>query len=110
MPSTGPMPIDSDAGCAGPANQPRPTSRPRLAPHVRLTFDPARERHVLLTPEAVTVLNGTGATILGLCDGKRTVTEIVAELHGLYDRMDDDEVRLFLADLAAKGRVEIDHG
>lgn len=105
MPSTGPMPIDSDAGRAGPANQPRPISRPRLAPHARLTFDPARERHVLLTPEAVTVLNGTGATILGLCDGKRTVTEIVAKLHGLYDRVDGDEVRLFLTGLAAKGCV-----
>ena len=39
--------------------------RPRLAPHVRLTFDPARQRHVLLTPEVVSVLNGTGATIVG---------------------------------------------
>ena len=35
--------------------------RPRLAPHVRLTYDRARGRHVLLTPETVTVLNGTGA-------------------------------------------------
>jgi pyrroloquinoline quinone biosynthesis protein D len=98
MPSTGPMQIDSDA------------DRPRLAPHVRLTFDPARERHVLLTPETVTVLNGTGATILGLCDGNRTVTEIVAELHGLYDRVNDDEVRRFLAALTAKRCVEVSHG
>jgi pyrroloquinoline quinone biosynthesis protein D len=110
MPSTGTMQIDSDADGAGPANQPRPTSRPRLAPHVRLTFDPARERHVLLTPETVIVLNGTGATILGLCDGKRTVAEIVAELHELYDRVDDAEVRLFLAGLAAKRCVQVSHG
>jgi pyrroloquinoline quinone biosynthesis protein D len=98
MPSTGPMQIDSDLG------------RPRLAPHVRLTFDPARERHVLLTPEAVTVLNATGAAILGLCDGQRAVTEIVAELHGRYDRVDDAEVRRFLAGLAARGCVEAGHG
>jgi pyrroloquinoline quinone biosynthesis protein D len=104
------MQIDSDAGSVGPANQPRPTSRPRLAPHVRLTFDPARERHVLLTPEAVTVLNATGAAILGLCNGQRTVTEIVAELRRRYERVDDDEVRLFLASLAANGRVEVGHG
>lgn len=110
MPSTEPMQIDSDAGCAGPTNQPRPTSRPRLAPHVRLRFDPAREQHVLLTPEAVTVLNGTGATILGLCDGKRTTTEIVAQLRGLYDRVDDDEVRRFLTGLASQGYVEVGHG
>jgi pyrroloquinoline quinone biosynthesis protein D len=104
------MQIGSDARSVSPANQPRPTSRPRLAPHVRLTFDPARERHVLLTPEAVTVLNSTGATILGLCDGQRTVTELVAELHRRYDRVDDDEVRLFLAGLAAKGCVEVGRG
>lgn len=98
MPSTGPMPIDSD------------TDRPRLAPHVRLTFDPSREQHVLLTPEKVTVLNGTGATIVGLCDGQRTVTEIVAELRGQYDRVDGDEVRSFLARLVVQRCVEMRHG
>jgi len=41
---------DSDAGPVGPANQPRPTSRPRLAPHVRLKFGPARQQHVLPLP------------------------------------------------------------
>ena len=51
---------------------------------------------MLLTPETVTVLNGTGAAILGLCDGQRTVAEIVAELRGRYDRVADDEVRHFL--------------
>ncbi len=76
--------------------------RPRLARSVRLRFDPARERHVLLTPEAVTVLNGTGAAVLELCDGRRTVTEIMAELRGRYDRVDDDEVRAFVDRLAAR--------
>lgn len=98
MPLSGPMRIDSDA------------DRPRLAAHVRLTFDPAREQHVLLTPEAVSLLNGTGATILGLCDGQRTVAEIVAELHGRYDHVAGDEVRHFLARLVAKRCVEVSHG
>ena len=70
--------------------------RPRLAPHVRLTYDRARGRHVLLTPETVTVLNGTGASILGLCDGRRTVAEIAAELRGQYDRVDEGEIGMFL--------------
>jgi pyrroloquinoline quinone biosynthesis protein D len=98
MPSTGPTQIGSGA------------DRPRLAAHVRLTFDPARERHVLLTPEAVTVLNGTGAAVLGLCDGTRTVAEIVAELHARYERVDDDEVRVFLDRLAARHCVELRRG
>jgi pyrroloquinoline quinone biosynthesis protein D len=86
------------------------TGRPRLAPHVRLTFDPARQRHVLLTPEAVSVLNGTGATILGLCDGQRTVADIVAELHGQYDHVAEDEVRHFLDRLVANRCVQVRHG
>ncbi|HEY7484135.1 MAG TPA: pyrroloquinoline quinone biosynthesis peptide chaperone PqqD [Streptosporangiaceae bacterium] len=84
--------------------------RPRLAAHIRLTFDPAREQHVLLGPEAVSVLNGTGATILGLCDGRRSVAEIVAELRGRYDGVDGAEVRDFLTHLVAKRCVEVGHG
>ncbi|MFC3574502.1 pyrroloquinoline quinone biosynthesis peptide chaperone PqqD [Streptomyces yaanensis] len=84
--------------------------RPRLAPHVRLTFDPVRERHVLLAPEAVSVLNGTGAAVLGLCDGERTVAEIVGELNGRYDHVAGDEVRLFLSRLAARRCVEVGDG
>jgi pyrroloquinoline quinone biosynthesis protein D len=86
------------------------TGRPCLAPHVRLTFDPARQRHVLLTPEAVSVLNGTGATILGLCDGQRTVADIVAELHGQYNHVAEDEVWHFLDRLVASRCVQVRHG
>ena len=100
----------SAAGSADPASQPRPTPRPRLARHVRLTFDRTRDRHVLLTPEQVTVLNGTGAAILGLCDGRRTVAEIVAELREGYDRVDEAEIRFFLAQLAARRCVEAGDG
>jgi pyrroloquinoline quinone biosynthesis protein D len=98
MPSTAPIQTSSGAG------------RPCLAPHVRLTFDAARAQHVLLTPEAVSVLNGTGAAILRLCDGTRTVAEIVAELRDRYDRVDADEVRSFLDRLAARHCVELRRG
>ena len=93
-----------------PAQTASGADRPRLARHVRLRFDPARGRHVLLTPELVTVLNGTGAAVLGLCDGTRSVTEIVAELHGRYQRVDGDEVRLYLDRLAVRRYVEVGHG
>jgi pyrroloquinoline quinone biosynthesis protein D len=84
------------------------TNRPHLARHVRLEWDPVRQRHVLLAPEGVLLLNHTGATILGLCDGERTVVEIVEELRGQYNRVADDEVRDFLARLVAKRWVELD--
>jgi pyrroloquinoline quinone biosynthesis protein D len=69
----------------------------------------------MLTPETVTVLNGTGAAILELCDGVRTVAEIVAELRGRYDRVPDaevqaDEVRAFLTELLARRCVELGRG
>jgi len=56
----------------------------------------------------VLLLNHTGATILGLCDGERTVVQIVEELRGQYNRVADDEVRDFLARLVAKRWVELD--
>ena len=83
------------------------TNRPHLARRIRLEWDSVREQHMLLAPEGVIVLNQTGATILGLCDGERTVVEIVEELRGQYDRADDGEVRDFLARLAAKRLVEL---
>jgi pyrroloquinoline quinone biosynthesis protein D len=98
MPSTGPMQIADSA------------DRPRLAPHVRLAYDQTRQRHVLLTPETVTLLNGSGAAILELCDGVRTLAEILAELGGRYDRVADSEVRAFLNGLLARRCVEVSHG
>ena len=65
---------------------------------------------MLLGPESVAVLNRTGADILSLCDGQRTMAEIVAELRGRYNRVVDDEVQHFLARLVAKRYVEISHG
>ena len=85
----------------------RPTNRPHLARLVRLQWDAVRERHVLLAPEGVLVLNRTGATILELCDGERTVDEIVGELHGRYSHVAGDEVRDFLSRLSAKRWVEL---
>jgi coenzyme PQQ biosynthesis protein PqqD len=65
---------------------------------------------VLLGPEEVVVLNGTGADILSLCDGRRTVAQIVAELDGRYDRVVDDEVQHFLAHFLAKRCLEVSGG
>jgi pyrroloquinoline quinone biosynthesis protein D len=86
------------------------SSLPKLASHVRLSHDSARNQHVLLSPETVAVLNGTSADILRLCDGRRSVAEIVVELQGRYDRVVDDEIRAFLARMAAKRCVVISDG
>ena len=93
---------------------PRPSvsdsDRPRLARHVRLSYCRIRQRHILQLPETVVVLQGSGADILGLCDGRRTVAEIVAELGARYRTVPDDEVRRFLARLVARRCVVLADG
>ncbi|MEU6605917.1 pyrroloquinoline quinone biosynthesis peptide chaperone PqqD [Streptomyces shenzhenensis] len=86
------------------------TDRPRLARHVRLTFSRTRQCQVLLHPETVVVLNGTGADILELCDGRHTVAEIMTELGTRYQSVPDDEVRQFLTRLVARRWVEVGDG
>jgi pyrroloquinoline quinone biosynthesis protein D len=93
----------SDAGVSG-------SDRPRLARHVRLAFCRTRQRHILLLPETVVVLNGSAADILERCDGRRTVAEIVAELGARYRTVPDDEVRRFLTRLVARRCVELTSG
>ncbi len=107
-PTTTATPGRSAAGVDGSAI-PDP-ARPRLARHVRLTFCRTRQKHVLLLPETVVVLNGSGAHVLELCDGRHTVAEIVAELGARYRTVPDDEVRRFLARLVARRCVELASG
>ncbi|MEV7687597.1 pyrroloquinoline quinone biosynthesis peptide chaperone PqqD [Streptomyces bungoensis] len=98
------------SGTTGPGAGVSGSDRPRLAAHVRLTFSRARQRMVLLHPETVVVLNGSGAAILELCDGRHTVAEIEAELGARYETVPDDEVRQFLARLVARRWVELSDG
>jgi pyrroloquinoline quinone biosynthesis protein D len=86
------------------------SDRPRLARHVRLTFCRTRQRPILLLPETVVVLNTSGANILELCDGRRTVVEIVTELGARYRTVPDDEVWQFLMRLVARRCVELSDG
>ncbi|KOX11148.1 MULTISPECIES: pyrroloquinoline quinone biosynthesis peptide chaperone PqqD [unclassified Streptomyces] len=53
---------------------------PALAPALMLRHDPVRGTDLLVLPERVVVLKGHGGTVVGLCDGTRTVHGIVGEL------------------------------
>jgi pyrroloquinoline quinone biosynthesis protein D len=59
-------------------------SMPRLWKLARLDYDSVRQRHVLLYPEGAVLLNDTGAAILELCNGSRTVGEIATILGERY--------------------------
>jgi pyrroloquinoline quinone biosynthesis protein D len=62
--------------------------RPRLVTGARLRYDEVREEHVLLVPEGVVRLHPTAAEVLELCDGERSLEEIVDTLSGRYEGPD----------------------
>jgi pyrroloquinoline quinone biosynthesis protein D len=79
---------------------------PRLHPKARLQHDDVRGRDVLLYPEGLVALNPTGAEILGLCDGVRSVADVVAALEQRYgSTVVEPDVTAFLDGLAARGLV-----
>ena len=83
-----------------------PDSRPAIWRLARLGFDPVRQRRVLLYPEGAMLLNDTGAAILDLCDGQRTVAEIAAELGARYGGTDvEADVAEYLDALVARELV-----
>jgi pyrroloquinoline quinone biosynthesis protein D len=84
--------------------------RPRLASRARLKFDSIGQQEMLLFPEAALALNETGAAIVRLCDGARSINEIVDQLSKTYDKADRDalmrEVMDFLATIRARGLIQ----
>ena len=81
-------------------------TRPRLATGARLRYDDVREEHLLLIPEGAVRLNPTAAQVLELCDGERSLDDIVDALSARYEGADvrDDVVELVDA-MAQKGLV-----
>jgi pyrroloquinoline quinone biosynthesis protein D len=79
-------------------------TRPRLATGARLRYDEVREEHLLLVPEGAVRLNPTAAEVLGLCDGDRSLDDIVGVLSARYDGSDvGDDVRGLVDAMAQRG-------
>ena len=79
-------------------------TRPRLVTGARLRYDEVREEHLLLVPEGAVRLNPTAAKVLGLCDGDRSLDDIVDVLCERYDGSDvGDDVRGLVDAMAQKG-------
>lgn len=66
------------------------TSKPRLAPGVRLGEN--QGQRVLLMPERALRLNGPSLEIVERCDGTHSVQQIVTELQQLYSKADPAKV------------------
>jgi pyrroloquinoline quinone biosynthesis protein D len=97
----------SDETCSQPITKP---IRPRLAPKARLQTDKLSGKPALLYPEGVLLLNPTGAAIVQLCDGRRTLTEMIATLAERYQVSPHQlahEVMVFLDRLRHRGLMEL---
>ncbi len=81
-------------------------SRPVLARHAKLKFDETRHVWVILVPERVLAPDEIAVEILHLCDGVRSVDQIIDVLAAKYaaDRgVIGNDVIAMLRDLAEKG-------
>ena len=79
---------------------------PRLVTGARLVHDEVRGERMLLVPEAVVRLNPTAAEVLGLCDGERSLDDIVSTLSARYDGFDlRDDVRGLVDAMSQRGLV-----
>jgi pyrroloquinoline quinone biosynthesis protein D len=81
-------------------------TRPRLATGARLRYDDVREEHLLLIPEGVVRLNASAVEVLELCDGERSLDDIVGTLSERHSGADlRGDVHELVDALAAKGLV-----
>ena len=79
---------------------------PCLITGARLRYDDVRKEHLLLVPEGAVRLNASAAEVLELCDGERSIDDIVGALAARYDRDDmADDVRELVDAMAQKGLV-----
>jgi pyrroloquinoline quinone biosynthesis protein D len=83
-------------------------TRPRLATGARLRYDEVREEHQLLVPEGAVKLNATAAEVLELCDGERSLDDIVGALSERYGGADVREDVTELVDAMAQRGLVVD--
>jgi pyrroloquinoline quinone biosynthesis protein D len=82
------------------------TSKPVLSRHAKLKYDETRQRWVILAPERVLAPDDIAVEILQLCDGARSVAQMIDQLAEKYSADRDAigaDVIAMLQDLADKG-------
>jgi pyrroloquinoline quinone biosynthesis protein D len=79
-------------------------THPRLVTGARLRYDEVRQEHMLLVPEGAVRLNPSAAEVLELCNGRRSVDEIVGVLEARYEGSElGDDVRELVNGMAERG-------
>jgi pyrroloquinoline quinone biosynthesis protein D len=81
-------------------------SRPVMPRHAKLRFDEVRQLWVILAPERVLAPDAIAVEILQLCDGVRSVAQMIDQLAAKYTADREaigTDVIVMLQDLADKG-------
>jgi len=63
-----------------------PTKNLNFSSQLRLQWEEAQQKHVILYPEGMVELNVPSTEILKRCDGAHNAEEIVVELEGLFNQ------------------------
>lgn len=77
-----------------------------FSPLHRLQWEEAQQKDVILYPEGMVELNQSSAEILKLCDGTRTLEQIVAELEQKFSTTGlKKDIHQFLDDALSHGWI-----
>jgi pyrroloquinoline quinone biosynthesis protein D len=82
---------------------------PRLVKRARLRTDPVSGDPVLLSQEKIILLNRSGFEILSLCDGTRSIEQIIQHLETRYPGVATtlaNEVPKYIKEIGAIGLIE----
>lgn len=86
------------------------TWRPRLASKARLRWDKIENQYMLMFPEAALKLNETAAEVIKLCDGERSLPQIVDALVEKFAGVErikiEDNVNQLLTRIRKRGLLE----
>ena len=81
---------------------------PKLPRHAKLRFDKPRDQWIILAPERVFELDDIAYEIVSLCDGERTLEQVVEVLAGKFEAPSETiakDVTEMLQGLADRGYV-----
>src|SRR3954453_17952556 len=90
-----------------------PGAFPKISPRARIQTDKITGKPVLLYPEGVLILNGTGHAIVSLCTGEFTLAEIVRQLAERYRVSEpaiSSEIATYLNRLRERNLLELSTG
>jgi pyrroloquinoline quinone biosynthesis protein D len=74
-------------------------AKPKLAPHMRLRLDQARQSWTIQAPERSFLLDETAHAIVSRCDGAASVREIADALCAAYPGAPRDVIETDILDL-----------